>query len=93
MVFPGWWTNLNFGKKISVKVYKHRNLVRNKSVVNKIIDEIECINFFTYWDMMVFPGWWTNLNFGKKISVKVYKHRHLVRNKSVIDKIIEEIIV
>jgi triacylglycerol lipase len=40
MVFPSWWTNLNFGKKISVKVYKHRNLVRNKSVVDKIIDEI-----------------------------------------------------
>ena len=40
MVFPGWWTNLNFGKKISVKVYKHRNLVKNKSVVDKIIDEI-----------------------------------------------------
>jgi len=33
-------TILNFGKKISVKVYKHRNLVRNQSVVNKIIDEI-----------------------------------------------------
>ena len=49
------------------------------------LDGIECINFFTYWDMMVFPGWWTNLNFGKKISVKVYKHRNLVRNKSVVD--------
>ena len=40
MVFPSWWTNLNFGKKIAVNVYKHRNLVRNESVVNKIIDEI-----------------------------------------------------
>jgi len=57
------------------------------------LDDIECINFFTYWDMMVFPGWWTNLNFGKKISVKVYKHRNLVRNKSVVDKIINEIIM
>ena len=57
------------------------------------LDDIECINFFTYWDMMVFPGWWTNLNFGKKISVKVYKHRNLVRNKSVVDKIIDEIIM
>jgi len=54
---------------------------------------IECINFFTYWDLMVFPGWWTNLNFGKKISVKVFKHRNLVRNKSVVDKIIDEIIM
>jgi len=57
-----------------------------------LLDDIECINFFTYWDMMVFPSWWTNLNFGKKISVKVYKHRNLVRNKSVVDKIIDEII-
>ena len=57
------------------------------------LDNIECINFFTYWDLMVFPSWWTNLNFGKKISVKVYKHRNLVRNKSAVDKIIEEIIM
>ena len=57
------------------------------------LDEIECINFFTYWDLMAFPGGWTNLNFGKKISVKVYKHRNLVRNKSVVEKIIDEIII
>ena len=57
-----------------------------------ILDDIECINFFTYWDLMVFPGWWTNLKFGKKISVKVYKHRNLVKNKSVVNKIIDEII-
>ena len=55
--------------------------------------DIQCISFFTYWDTMVFPGWWTNLNFGKKISVKVYKHRNLIRNKSVVDKIIDEIIM
>jgi len=30
------------------------------------LDDIECINFFTYWDLMVFPGWWTNLNLEKK---------------------------
>ena len=57
------------------------------------LDGIECISFFTYWDLMVFPGWWTNLNLGKKISVKVFKHRNLVSNKTVIDKIINEIIV
>jgi len=56
------------------------------------LDDIECINFFTYWDLMVFPGWWTNLNQGRKISVRVYKHRNLVRNKSAVDKIIGEII-
>ena len=64
-----------------------RGLANNDVFLN----DIECINFFTYWDLMVFPGWWTNLNFGKKIPVKVYKHRNLVRNKSVVDKIIDEI--
>jgi len=55
------------------------------------LNDIECISFFTYWDLMVFPGWWTNLNFGEKISVKVYKHRNLVRNSFSVEKIIEKI--
>ena len=66
-----------------------RELAKNDFFLN----DIECINFFTYWDLMVFPGWWTNLNLGKKISLKVYKHRNLVRNNSVIDKIMGEIIM
>ena len=56
-----------------------------------LLKDIECISFFTYWDLMVFPGWWTNLNFGEKISVKVYKHRNLVRNILSVEKIIEKI--
>jgi triacylglycerol lipase len=55
------------------------------------LDDIECASFFTYWDLMVFPGWWTNLNFGEKISVKVYKHRNLVKNSFSVEKIIEKI--
>ena len=55
------------------------------------LNDIECICFFTYWDLMVFPSWWTNLNFGEKISVKVYKHRNLVRNRSSVEKIVEKI--
>ena len=55
------------------------------------LHDIECINFFTFWDLMVFPAWRNNLNFGKKISVKVFKHRNLVRNKYVVDKITSEI--
>ena len=55
------------------------------------LNDVECISFFTYWDLMVFPSWWTNLNFGEKISVKVYKHRNLVRNRFSVEKIIEKI--
>ena len=73
--------------KINSKFLKE--LARNDFFLN----DIECINFFTYWDLMVFPGWWTNLNLGKKISVKVFKHRNLVSNKTVIDSIINEIIM
>jgi len=69
------------------------NFLRELEKNDFFLDDIECINFFTYWDLMVFPSWWTNLNFGKKIAVKVYKHRNLVRNKYVVDKIIDEIIM
>ena len=66
-----------------------RELAKN----DLILDDIECICIFTYWDLMVFPSWRTNLNFGEKISVKVYKHRNLVRNKFSIQRIIEKIMM
>ena len=64
-----------------------RGLAKNEF----LLADVECITFFSYWDLMVFPGWWTNLKFGEKISVKVYKHRNLVRNSSSVEKIIEKI--
>jgi len=64
-----------------------RDLAKN----DFFLDDIECISFFTYWDIMVFPSWWTNLNFGEKISLKVYNHRNLVRNSLSVEKIIEKI--
>jgi len=75
--------------EMKINSYFLRELEKNDC----FLDDVECINFFTYWDLMVFPGWWANLNFGKKISVEVYKHRNLVRNKSVVEKIIYEIIM
>ena len=68
------------------------NFLRELENNDFLLADIDCINFFTYWDLMVFPSWWTNLNLGKKISVKVYKHRNLVRDESVVEKIIDEII-
>ena len=58
-----------------------------------LLDDIECISFFTYWDLMVFPGWWAKLSAGEKISLKVYKHRNLVSNRLALEKIIEKIIM
>ena len=67
------------------------NFLRELEKNDFFLDNIECISFFTYWDLMVFPSWLTNLNFGEKISLKVYKHRNLVRNSFSVEKIIERI--
>ena len=66
-------------------------LLRDLSRYNFLLKDIECISFFSYWDLMVFPGWRANLNTGEKISVKVYKHRNLVMQNDAIDKIIKKI--
>ena len=70
-----------------------RKLLRELAKNDFVLHDIECINFFTYCYLMCLPGWWTNLNFGEKISVKVYKHRNLVRNNFSVVKIIEKIII
>ena len=68
------------------------NLLRNLSNYDHLLNDIECISFFTYWDLMVFPGWKAHLNFGEKISLKVFKHRNLVLNPSAVEKIVNKII-
>ena len=40
MVFPGWRASLNSGEKISLKTYKHKNLVRNPNAIDKIVDSL-----------------------------------------------------
>ena len=68
-------------------------LLRELSKYDYLLNDIECINFFTYWDLMVFPGWRAHLNRGEKISLKVYKHRNLVRNQVAVDNIIEKLMI
>ena len=57
------------------------------------LNGIDCISFFTYWDLMVFPGWRANLNVGEKISLNIFKHRNLVRNPVAVERIIERIMI
>jgi len=66
--------------------------LRELSKNDFFLNDIDCINFFTYWDLMVFPSWWSNLDIGEKIPLKVYKHRNLVRNNFSVEKILERII-
>ena len=67
-------------------------LLRELSRSDHLLSGIDCISFFTYWDLMVFPGWRASLNSGEKISLKIYKHKNLVRNPNAIDKIVDSLL-
>ena len=63
-------------------------LLRELSESDYLLRRINCISFFTYWDLMVFPGWRATLNSGEKISLNIYKHKNLIRNPDAIERII-----
>ena len=69
------------------------SLLRELSKYDFLLNGIECISFFTYWDLMVCPSWRTNLSIGEKIPLQVFKHRNLVRNNNAVNKIIEKIMM
>ena len=66
--------------------------LRELSKYDYLLKGINCISFFTYWDLMVFPGWRANLNSGEKISLKIYKHKNLVQNPEAVERIIETLL-
>ena len=68
------------------------NLLRELSKSDYLLNGIDCVSFFTYWDLMVFPGWRANLNSGKKKSLKIYKHKNLVRNPYAVKIILERLL-
>ena len=67
-------------------------LLRELSKYDCLLSQINCTSFFTFWDLMVFPGWRANLNSGEKISLKIYKHKNLVRNPKAVEKIVDRIL-
>ena len=69
------------------------SLLRDLAKYDYFLNDIDCISFFTYWDLMVFPGWRANLNVGEKISLNIFKHRNLVRNPEAVERIIERIMI
>ena len=67
-------------------------LLKELSEYDYLLKKIECISFYTKWDLMVFPGWRANLPVGRKYSLNIYKHKNLVRNPIAIDEIVNSII-
>ena len=68
------------------------SLLRDLSKYNYLLEDINCISFFTYWDTMVLPGWRANLPSGSKISLNIFKHKDLIRDPIAVDRIIEKLI-
>ena len=69
------------------------SLLRDLANYDYYLNDIDCISFFTFWDLMVFPGWRAHLNVGEKISLKILKHRNLVRNPAAVERIIERLMM
>ena len=67
-------------------------LLNELSKYDYLLQGINCISFFTYWDLMVFPGWRANLNSGEKIALNVYKHKNLVRNPEAVKRIVDRLL-
>ena len=67
-------------------------LLKDLYASNDFLENVNCISFFTNWDLMVFPGWKAYLPVGGKYNLNIYKHRNLVRNPIAIDAIVNSII-
>ncbi len=63
-------------------------LLRMVSRSEYLLSAIHCISFL----LMAFPGLRASLNSGEKISLKIYKHKNLVRNQDAVDKIIDRLL-
>ena len=68
------------------------SLIRELSEYDYLLKDIECISFYTRWDLMVFPGWRATLPIGKKFNLEIYKHRNLVKNPIAINAIVNAIV-
>ena len=53
---------------------------------------IECFSFFTYWDLMVFPGWQALLPVGMSSSLPCLTHRQLITSISSVELILDTIL-
>ena len=49
------------------------------------LEKVECISFFTKWDLMSFPGWQAKLSIGDSYHLPVLTHKELITNSSSLD--------
>jgi len=55
------------------------------------LEKVECISFFTNWDLMSFPGWQAKLSIGESYHLPVLTHKELITNSNSLDILVEKI--
>ena len=55
------------------------------------LKKVECISFFTKWDLMSFPGWQAKLSIGDSFHLPVLTHKELITNSSSLDILAKKI--
>jgi len=55
------------------------------------LEKVECISFFTKWDLMTFPGWQAKLSIGDSYNLPVLTHKELITNSISLDILVEKI--
>ncbi len=64
---------------------------RGSSLLSQLNDDlsslknVECISFFTKWDLMSFPGWQAKLSIGDSYHLPVLTHKELITNSISLD--------
>ena len=70
---------------------------RGSSLLSKLnndlttLEKVECISFFTRWDLMSFPGWQAKLSIGDSYHLPVLTHKELITNSSSLDILAKKI--
>ncbi len=67
-------------------------LLKDLYASNDFLENVDCVSFFTNWDLMVFPGWKAYLPKGDKYSLNIFKHKNLMKNEYAINEIVKKII-
>ena len=57
------------------------------------LEKIECISFYTKWDLMSFPGWQSKLPIGNSQQLPVLTHKELITNSASLDILVEKIFI
>ena len=55
------------------------------------LEKVECISFFTKWDLMSFPGWQAKLSIGDSYHLPVLTHKELITNSNSLDILAKKI--